>query len=126
MTETQGKLAIFVLEDEFIIADEIASILEDAGHSVIGPAATVEAALARLQGDAVPDVAIIDANLRGDSSLPVAERLRELKVPFCLCTGYRSNDLTSEFGEVAMVQKPVSPRAILETIRKLAPVAGGA
>lgn len=120
MPDAPDNLRILVLEDEFIIADEIASILEDAGHTVIGPTATVEAAISRLEEDAAkPDAAIIDANLRGDSSLPVARKLRELSVPFCICTGYRSNDLSSEFGEVAMVQKPVSPAAILATIRSL-------
>ncbi len=75
--------------------------------------------LQRLKDGARPDAAIIDANIRGDSSLPVAQALRALNVPFCLCTGYRSNDLAAEFGEVAIVQKPVSPAAILSTIRTL-------
>lgn len=119
MVETDKRLDVLVLEDEFIIADEIASILEDAGHSVIGPAATVEAALRQLEGKRKPAVAIIDANIRGGSSVPVAQKLREMDVPFCLCTGYRSSDLAAEFGEVAMVQKPVSPAAILAAIRSL-------
>jgi DNA-binding response OmpR family regulator len=64
-------------------------------------------------------VAIIDANIRGGSSVPVAAKLREMNVPFCLCTGYRSNDLASEFGDVTMVHKPVSPSTILAAIRSL-------
>ena len=119
MSDARDNLTILVVEDEFIIADEIASILEEAGHTVIGPTATVEAAISRLDDGTKPDVAIIDANIRGESSLPVARKLRELNVPFCICTGYRSNDLASEFGDVAMVQKPVSPAAILTTIRSL-------
>jgi two-component system, response regulator PdtaR len=119
MPDAVDRLHVFVLEDEFIIADEIASILEEAGHAVIGPTATVDAAISRLADGTKPDVAIIDANIRGDSSIAVAQRLRDLNVPFCLCTGYRSSDLASEFGDVAMVQKPVSPAAILATIRSL-------
>lgn len=119
MSNSEKNLSVLVLEDEFLIADEISSILEDAGHSVIGPSATVAAALSRLK-EKTPDVAIIDANISGDSSAAVAERLRELDVPFCLCTGYRSHDLENEFGDVAIVPKPISPAAILDTIQSLA------
>jgi two-component system, response regulator PdtaR len=123
MPETDNSKATFrvlVLEDEFIIADEIASILEDAGHTVLGPAPTIDGAMARLEDEAKPDAAIIDANIRGDSSVVVARRLRELQVPFCLCTGYRSGDMAGEFGDVAIIQKPVNPADLLATIQSLA------
>lgn len=109
-----------VVEDEFIIADEIAAIVEESGHEVMGPFGSIEEATVKLAADEMPDIAILDANLRGRSSVPVAERLRELGVPFCLCTGYRSDDLHSTFGNVPVLQKPVSPRAlvaIIETIK---------
>lgn len=115
------SLRILVLEDEFIIADEIAMILEDAGHSVVGPVGTVEEALARIASGVVPQAAVIDANLRGVSSLPVAERLRQIGVPFCVCTGYRTDDLRKTFGEVVVLPKPVTPVALLAALRALVP-----
>lgn len=122
--QNRAHFRVLVLEDEFIIADEIASILEDAGHTVLGPTPTIDGAMSRLAEEARPDAAIIDANIRGNSSVEVARRLRELDVPFCLCTGYRSGDLTAEFGEVAVIQKPVNPADLLATIRSLAGKAG--
>ena len=119
MAETGKALRILVLEDEFIIADEIASMLEDAGHEVIGPAGSVSDALARLNGDERPDVAIIDANLRGTSSLPVAEWLRAHGIPFCVCTGYRSDDLHKTFGDIVVLQKPVTPPTLLSALKVL-------
>jgi CheY-like chemotaxis protein len=121
MTKSPSPLRVLVLEDEFIIADEIASMLEEAGHSVIGPAASIDEAMSRLAGDEMPDVAIIDANLRGVSSLPVAERLRASAIPFCICTGYRSADLQRTFGDTVVLQKPVTPRALLAALQSLAP-----
>jgi DNA-binding response OmpR family regulator len=113
-------LTILVLEDEFIIADEIASTIEDAGHAVLGPAASVEEALRLLATETRPDVAIIDANLRGETSLPVAERLREQSVPFCVCTGYRTDVLQKSFGnDVVVLQKPVTPNAVVAALRAL-------
>lgn len=113
------QLRIMVVEDEFIIADEIAAIVEDSGHEVIGPFGSIEEATAGIEAEGIPDLAILDANLRGKSSVPVAERLRELGVPLCLCTGYRSMDLRAAFGDVAMLQKPVNPRALLALIESI-------
>lgn len=109
-------LRVMVVEDEFIIADEIAAILEDYGHEVVGPFGSVEQAAARLSAGETPDCAILDANLRGKSSVPLAETLRDLGVPICLCTGYRSADLRTTFGEVPVLQKPVNARALMAVI----------
>jgi DNA-binding response OmpR family regulator len=115
------SLRVMVVEDEFIIADEIAAILEDSGHEVIGPFGSIEQAAAGLSVVDRPDCAILDANLRGKSSVPLAERLRELDVPFCLCTGYRSDDLRAIFGEVPVLQKPVNARALTAVIEAMRP-----
>jgi DNA-binding response OmpR family regulator len=109
---------ILIVEDEFIIADEIASICSDAGYSVIGPVGSVDAAEAELTDGAMrPDFAIVDANLRGGSSARIADRLRTMGVPFCVCTGYRFSDLKPTFGDVALLQKPVDGRTLVAVIR---------
>ncbi len=111
------KLRVMIVEDEFIIADEIAMIIEGAGHDVIGPVASVEDASARLATER-PDFAIIDANLRGQSSAPLARSLAGMEIPFCVCTGYRLDDLKPTFGDVAVIQKPVRDKALLAVIEK--------
>ena len=105
-----------VVEDEFIIADEIAAIVEDSGNEVIGPFGSIEEATSGISAADKPDLAILDANLRGKSSAVVARKLQELGVPLCLCTGYRSDDLRATFGEVAILQKPINPRALVALI----------
>ena len=113
--EAKTKLRVMIVEDEFIIADEIAMIIESAGHAVIGPVASVEDASAMLAAER-PDFAIIDANLRGQSSSPLARSLAGMDIPFCICTGYRSDDLKPIFGDVAIIQKPVRDRALLTVL----------
>jgi len=105
-----------VVEDEFIIADEIAAIVQDSGNEVVGPFGSIEEAEAAISAEDKPDLAILDANLRGKSSIAVADKLRHLGVPLCLCTGYRSDDLRAAFGDVAILQKPVNPHALLDVI----------
>jgi CheY-like chemotaxis protein len=112
VTDTPGtKLRVMIVEDEFIIADEIAMIVEGAGHAVVGPVASVEDATAMLGTDR-PDFAIIDANLRGQSSSQLARSLAGMEIPFCVCTGYRLDDLQPAFGDVAVIQKPVRDKAL--------------
>lgn len=112
------RLRIMVVEDEFIIADEIAAAIEDAGHEVLGPYGSIEEASARLATGVKPDFAVLDANLRGRSSAPLAATLREFGVPLCLCTGYRSSDLQATFGAVDILQKPVNARALTAIIAR--------
>jgi DNA-binding response OmpR family regulator len=107
---------VLVLEDEFFIADEIAHILESAGFEVLGPVATVNEALGHI-AEAFLDAAIIDANLRGETSAPVATALREGNVPFVVCSGYRSEDLTPTFGPITLVAKPVHSGRLLSALR---------
>jgi CheY-like chemotaxis protein len=120
MTDQATRLMnILVLEDEFIIADEIATMLEDAGHRVVGPAATVDEAMKRIRSGEQIDAAVIDANLRGATSAPVAEELKARGIPFCVCTGYRIADLQKTFGEVVILQKPVTERILVSALSTL-------
>ncbi len=116
----QDGLTILVVEDEFLIAEEMAAMLEEAGHVVLGPVGSVRAAEAVLADRGKPDVAVIDANLRGETSAPLAANLRDLGVPFCVCTGYRIGDLKALFGDVVTIQKPIDPARLLQTVSALA------
>jgi CheY-like chemotaxis protein len=119
MNDKTERLRVLVVEDEFIIADEIAAILQSAGYSVLGPVASVEEASAVLARER-PGFAVIDANLRGESSSSLARQLTELGIPFCVCTGYRPDDLRPTFGDVVLIQKPVSARALVAALASAA------
>ena len=114
--------SVLVLEDEFMIAMEFETVLLDAGYRVIGPAADAGAALSLIETDR-PDAGILDVNLgRGETSAPVAEKLRELGVPFALCTGYQTSELAQRYGDaVPILQKPVDAAILAEVLRCLIP-----
>jgi two-component system, response regulator PdtaR len=59
-------MRILVVEDEPVLGLMVACCLQDAGHQVIGPAATLSQAL-KLCADEPPDIALLDINL-GDGS----------------------------------------------------------
>lgn len=72
---------VLVVEDEFLIAMELVASLEEGGFRVLGPAATVSAALKLLDQQQL-DAAVLDVNLRDGRVNPVAEALRTAGVPF--------------------------------------------
>src|SRR3954451_21324378 len=85
MTDTGGlkRRRVLVVEDEYLIAADLAASLEARGIEVAGPAGSVEEALTLLQCDRGHlDGAILDINLRDERVYPVAEVLRSRGAPF--------------------------------------------
>ncbi len=85
---------VLVVEDEWLIAAQVARALEGAGAAVLGPAGSVGRALALLaDGSPPPDAALLDVNLGGEPVTPVALALAGLGVPFALVTAYAAAGL---------------------------------
>lgn len=96
---------ILVVEDEMIVAMLIEDILTDAGATVVGPAARVSRALDLLQTEPV-DAALLDVNLAGEMTTPVAEELRRRGIPFAFATGYGVAGVPEGFAGQPLLQKP--------------------
>ena len=69
---------ILIVEDEYIIAEHLRTIIEDLGHEVAGVADRATGALALLRGlPALPAVALLDISLRGElDGIDLAGRLQ--------------------------------------------------
>ena len=101
---------ILVVEDEFLLAMELETLLQRRGCTVLGPVPSVGQALAMLDG-APPDVALLDINLKGERATPVAAALIDLGVPFVLITGYSRLQLSEpELRHAPRLDKPVNGR----------------
>lgn len=81
-----GKRTLIV-EDEALIALSLEEMAQDAGCAVVGPVGNVDEALSIIQSQPI-DMALLDFNLGGETSLPVAHALRSRGVPFTFLTGY--------------------------------------
>lgn len=94
-----GELAdkrVLVLEDEFLISAMLCDMLADAAVVPVGPATTVDEALRLIQDNRL-DAAILDMNLKGQWSDPVAEELQQRGIPFIFTTGYGANERSERF-----------------------------
>ena len=114
------KNAVLIVEDEFLIAMDLQMLLESFGWRVMGPAATVQAALQLLKEE-LPAVALLDVNLGRELVTPVAQALVDLGVPFAITSAY---DKPEQFGGeilagVPNIGKPVAERRLMATLEKL-------
>lgn len=102
---------VLVVEDEALVSMLIESMVDDFGGTVVGPFMHVGDALsfARDNSDAY-DLAILDVNLSGQRSFPVAEVLSELGKPFVFSTGYDDRGLDERWRSWPSVRKPFSSR----------------
>ena len=105
MPETTSPLRIFVVEDEMMIAMMVEDIVADLGHTLAGVAMRLPQA-AELARTVEADVALLDINLDGRKSFPVAEVLRERGVKLLFASGYGSSGLEPPFLNEMIIKKP--------------------
>jgi CheY-like chemotaxis protein len=106
--ESLSGLRVLVVEDMFLIAEDIARQLADWGCHVVGPDGHVSEALERIEASEL-DGALLDVNLHGESSFGVATALAARHVPFIFMTGYDGQTaFPSEFQSSPKLAKPVS------------------
>jgi DNA-binding response OmpR family regulator len=94
---------ILLVEDDCDIASILVDEIAEFGCSVVGPAATVAEATAIASTSAL-DGALLDVELRLDSALPVAQILRDRRVPFAFMTGDDAPE--GSFHDVPALVKP--------------------
>lgn len=94
-----------IVEDDVLIAMLIEDILTEQGCRAIGPFGTLPTALAAAAG-AELDLAVLDINLHGERSFPVADVLAGRRIPFLMVTGYGADALAFGRPEWRALAKP--------------------
>lgn len=118
-TGWEFAMQILVLEDDVLIAMDLAATLEEMGASVQGPVHTAEQAelsIARRK----PDLALLDFKLNGHTSERIAQRLEDMEVPVVFITGHSRRHLPERFRNHTIIQKPVSPKALRDLMHGMA------
>lgn len=110
---------VLLVEDEPEVAEAVERMLEEAGATIIGPAGTVIEALGLLAHGRLPDVAVLDLNLHGEISLPVADALAGLGMPFVVTTGYGAMGDLARHQSAPVLSKPYGAAELVEQLRQL-------
>jgi CheY-like chemotaxis protein len=99
------KLRVLLVEDEALIAMMAEDMIEGLGHRVVRICPTLAEALAAA-GEGGFDCALLDVNLNGDSSMPVAAALKAQECRFAFTTGYGSSGVDDAHCDVPVLTKP--------------------
>lgn len=106
--EDAAGLRVLVVEDFATLAIALCDDIRDSGHRTIGPAPSVEAAEQLLASQSI-DAAVLDIDLGGQPSYPLARALRDRGTPFLFLSGYSAEDLPSDLRDCRVIEKPVEP-----------------
>ncbi|PWE78199.1 chemotaxis protein CheY [Bradyrhizobium sp. SUTN9-2] len=116
--ELKGR-RIFVVEDEYFLADDIGKTFRALGAEIAGPVGHLEDALKILHDGSVLDAAVLDVNIRSEMVFPIARELRARNVPFLFTTGYEKITLSPEFQDVPLLEKPIDLAAMAQKLAGL-------
>ncbi len=105
MSSPTSDRRILVVEDEMLVAGMLQRMLGELGYAVIGPASAVNEAMEIIGGGGI-DAAILDINLDGEMSYPVADELTSRGIPFVFSTGYGGEDLRDGYEGIPLLKKP--------------------
>jgi CheY-like chemotaxis protein len=114
----ERRLRVLVVEDEMLVAMNIEDMLLDLGHEVAGLASRLEPALS-LARDGAFDLAMLDVNLAGQQSFPVADVLIARGIPFLFATGYGSKGIAEAYRDRPVLQKPFRTRDLGEALERI-------
>ena len=108
---------ILVVEDEFLIALDIAGALEQGGHVVVGPFASSKDAVAALASERI-DGALLDANLGGEPVGDLADALVARRLPFAFVSGYDTEHLPPNHRHAPLIRKPFTSSDLLTVVER--------
>jgi CheY-like chemotaxis protein len=109
---------ILVVEDEYLIRMLLEDMLADLGYDIAGAVGTIAEA-SELAAKAEFNVAILDVNLDGQVSYPVADILAKRGLPFVFVTGYGEHSLPEPYRGRPALQKPFQAEQLKTTLAGL-------
>ena len=110
-TRRPPGLRVLVVEDQFLVAEDISTLLEGLGCTVVGPHGRLATALPAAATETL-DAAILDVNLDDGIVDPVAVELARRDIPFLFVTGYVRQDLSTQFRDRPVLAKPFSTQDV--------------
>jgi CheY-like chemotaxis protein len=113
---SDARVRVLIVEDEAFVAMLIEDMLTELGFDIAGVASRVSAALP-LVSTLNFDLAILDVNLAGEVSFPVADAIAGKGVPYMFATGYGRKAIIAAHAHRPVISKPFSIDELRYAIR---------
>src|SRR5882757_3598021 len=113
------KKKILIVEDEFIVANDLEIMLEAAGYETLGIAISAKAAMEEIAKN-IPDIVLLDIQLQGaESGIDLARKLKTMHIAFVYLSA-NSDQVTLQKAKTTepygFLVKPVRPKDLLVTL----------
>lgn len=115
MASVLSEKRVLLVEDEALVAMATQLMLEDFGVIVLGPATTIDEAIDVIETEEI-DLAVLDINLKGTPSYPIADELTSKSIPFLFVTGY---DKPDQHKDAPVLNKPIREARLEAMIAKM-------
>ena len=112
------KRRVLVVEDEVIVGMLIEDMLNELGYDVAALSTHLNDAVERARTLEL-DIAVLDVNLNGKMSYPVADMLMNRGIPFIFATGYGAKILLQPYAGTPTLQKPFKIGDLQQTIESV-------
>lgn len=113
------KRRVLVVEDDVLIGMMVCDMLEDLGYEPVGPVRGLKEGVALAETETPLHAGVLDVNLDGIRSYPIAEALAARDIPYLFATGYGSGGLDGWSGEATVLSKPIDPDALRTALDRL-------
>lgn len=117
-SQTLPQKKCLIVEDDALLAGAFQMVIEDSGKVTAEPVSTEAEAIERIIRDR-PDVALLDIDITGGTSMGVATALLAKDVPLAFISGHAASDLPLPFSAMPYLQKPVSRAQLLALVDAL-------
>jgi len=109
-----------VLDDNFVVAKEMADQMQELGCGTVRICASAAAALEVLNAEPV-SLAVLDVHLgQGKTSFAIARDLKARGVPFLFVTGFNEDaGLVEDLEDQPLITKPITNAEFLKAINDL-------
>lgn len=104
--------SVLVVEDDVLLAMDLAEQLQSSGFEVLGPCTSTQDALKILERENC-DAAVLDINLGSETSEVVAHTLKSNGIPFVVASGYSLSQYPKVFSSVPALSKPIQTERLI-------------
>lgn len=115
MNRPLDGLRLLVVEDDFLMATELAAALVAAGAAIVGLCPTVVDALELIRFESI-DGAVLDCVLPHGDATPLADALSRRGIPFVFATGVETTFVPPAYATVPVLQKPTDLPDLIDAL----------
>jgi DNA-binding response OmpR family regulator len=118
MNRADRKSKLLIVEDEWLLAEQIADALRDAGFDVVPPVPSVAAAIAIIEQETI-GAAVLDIRLKDEDSFQLARELKRRGISIVFASGDARVELPADLDDYPLLSKPIRVEELVDALKAI-------